>query len=283
MIVDGQTIERKPQNMADIRGNSFPVPDHTDFQEVESLKSDEVAHYFCSNGSELYIRRVYGDYSLREMEKYANTIYDFANGYCEDNQYRNMTDLLSHLSNYDLVAICSASGRDMTSDVRLYLAARDYYGHLQALKAPKFAIEAQAKIVKKYFDRLAPYGNACIVMRRNNVPFARLYRYKSPGEALKASVSRMNAAVKHDVYQLYFVGLPHGQKDTSILAFGIEDIRYNMRQYGTACLTSITNNKYPSKAVTQQQLIDGTIQQLNLMANQTFDRYPEISRESLTL
>lgn len=176
----------------------------TDFKELNQLDYEHSAVYSLPNGDVLQFLRSEDKPPIRQIDGKGNTIYDFVNGYCEDQNVYNMKSLYMSLDNDDLISISSASGRDMTADVRLFLSARDYLGHLKAIKAPDYAIESQKKIAEIYLDHLKPYGDAAIVMRRSNLPFVNLDEFETVNDYLKSSLDRMDAVCKGKVYVLLY-------------------------------------------------------------------------------
>ena len=174
----------------------------TDFKELNQLDYEHSAVYSLPNGDVLQFLRSEEEPPIRQIDGRGNTIYDFVNGYCEDQNVYNMKSLYMSLDNDDLISISSASGRDMTADVRLFLSARDYLEHLKAIKAPDYAIESQKKIAEIYLEHLKPYGDAAIVMRRSNLPFVNLDEFETVSDYLKSSLDRMDAVCKGEVYVL---------------------------------------------------------------------------------
>ena len=176
----------------------------TDFKELAQLDYDDSAVYNMRNGDVIQITRVDCMPPVRQWDGLSNTLYDFVNGYSESQEIYNMKTLYESLDNQDLVSIVSASGRDMTADVRLYLSARDYCKHLAAIKASATAQEAQQKIANIYLDHLKAYGDACLVMTTKNLPHVDLDKYGSPDACLRASIDRMESAARGEVYEMRY-------------------------------------------------------------------------------
>ena len=176
----------------------------TDFQELKELDYEDSAIYRRANGDVVQITRVDEKPPVRQWDGMSNTVYDFVHGYTEDQEVYNMKSLYQSLDNQELISIVSASGRDMTADTRLYLSARDYYDHLVALKAPQEALDAQQEIASVYLDHLKAYGDACVVMCKKNLAFADIDKYGSTEACLRASIDRMDAVTKGEVYELRY-------------------------------------------------------------------------------
>ena len=122
------------------------------------------------------------------------------NGYTEDPSIHSMDELYGSLTNGDLVAAMSASGRDMTADIRLFLASRNYTEHLKAIGAPDFAIESQTEITKKYREHLKNYGDACILIRKDQIDKDDITQYGSITEYMQGLLDRMEAGEKGECY-----------------------------------------------------------------------------------
>lgn len=176
----------------------------TDFHELSQLDYNESAIYNMDNGDVIQITRIDEKPPVRQWDGQSNTLYDFVHGYTEDQEVYNMKTLYQSLDNQELVSIVSASGRDMTADVRLYLSARDYYDHLVATKASEYALDAQRKIANVYLDHLKAYGDACVVMTKKNLPHVDLDKYGSADACLRASIDRMESAARGEVYEMRY-------------------------------------------------------------------------------
>lgn len=176
----------------------------TDFRELKELDYEDSAIYRRANGDVVQITRVEDKPPVRQWDGMSNTVYDFVHGYTEDQEVYSMKSLYQSLDNQELISIVSASGRDMTADTRLYLSARDYYDHLVALKAPQEALDAQQEIASLYLDHLKAYGDACVVMCKKNLAFADIDKYGSAEACLRASIDRMDAVAKGEVFELRY-------------------------------------------------------------------------------
>ena len=176
----------------------------TDFRELKELDYEDSAIYRRTNSDVVQITRVDEKPPVRQWDGLSNTVYDFVHGYIEDQEVYDMKTLYQSLDNQELISIVSASGRDMTADTRLYLSARDYYDHLVALKAPQEALDAQQEIASVYLDHLKAYGDACVVMCKKNLAFADIDKYGSAEACLRASIDRMDAVAKGEVYELRY-------------------------------------------------------------------------------
>lgn len=176
----------------------------TDYHELSQLDYNDSAIYNMDNGDVIQITRIPEKAPVRQWDGLSNTLYDFVHGYSESQEVYNMKTLYQSLDNQDLVSIVSASGRDMTADVRLYLSARDYYSHLVATGASEYALDAQQKIANVYLDHLKAYGDACIVMTKKNLPHVDLDKYGSPDACLRASIDRMESAARGEVYEMRY-------------------------------------------------------------------------------
>lgn len=219
-----------------------------DFHELEKLKVGDVAVYQTQNGCLITLQRLKGKYPVRNYDCQANTVYDFVNGYTEDPSVTNIKQLYQSLDNDDLIGICSASGRDATADVRLYLASRDYYQHLVSIKAPQESLDTQKRIVKTYLNNLQGYGDAVMVMRRHNLRHVNLDHYKTINDCLCSYLERMKAAIKEECFGANFYdndgatkflkGIDVQPMETGMYV-GVKDVQREMPFLGVGELTYV--------------------------------------------
>lgn len=175
--------------------------EYSNLEELKALKPGECATYYTGPYNDIVqIGRIDLPVLVRDYDCKRSTVFDFVNGYTEDPSIHSMDELYGSLTNGDLVAAMSASGRDMTADIRLFLASRDYTEHLKAVGAPDFAIESQTEITKKYREHLKNYGDACILIRKDQIDKDDITQYGSITEYMQGLLDRMEAGEKGECY-----------------------------------------------------------------------------------
>lgn len=146
-------------------------------------------------------------YPIRDVDSRYSKVYDFVNGYTEDPSVKNMNQLYERLFTEYMkgnapVGVISASGRDMTGDVLLYLGARSRLSYLLAQKQrpPDYAVDSQRKIIANYRKRLGNYGDACIVVTRSELDRELLLLYGNLRDMMRGILERAKAAAKGEAY-----------------------------------------------------------------------------------
>lgn len=179
--------------------------EYSNLAELKELKPGGCATYYTGPYNDIVrIERVDRPVPMRDYDCKRSTVFDFVNKYSEDPSVHSMDELYRNLANNDLIGMMSASGRDMTADVRLYLASRDYTEHLMAIKAPDFAIESQAKITKQYREHLKNYGDACILIRKDQIDKDDISQYGTISDYMQGLLDRMEAGQKGECYIVRF-------------------------------------------------------------------------------
>lgn len=258
---------------------------------LKRLRPWEHILFHEKGGDEFFVTRSDERPNIREIDRPGSTILDFVNGYIEDKQYKSMDDLYSKLDNYDLVCMISATGRDMTAEVRLYLAARDYLERLRKNpKIPPSGVKNQERITKEYRDNLRKFGNAVAMMTRENIYRANIDAYGTAPDFLRAAVSRMNAAARGECYEIRRFpaqdvaeqrrrGVKNiEQTGPTLVCAGYDDVVHNLNKLGYKDARVVAVDGQDKEKIERDAAIEEELYQRSLPKPPVLHFYPEEGR-----